>query len=104
MLALHVAKRYGPQPDVILATDDSPLVHLHRPDALAGSPTERGYAEAMAALGSPRRGRLLPPNSLGFTSRSLLDGQRPIGQLHRAAALFAGALWEWNIIAWEAGG
>jgi hypothetical protein len=141
-VAIQIGQRHGHDPDVISAADGTPLLCLHRAEP---------SAEAIAP-----RPRVFRSNSLGFASRTLLDGQRPVGTLHlppgrrwgpvrvitdahgadvaritrtlggsgpsgtkrafvidiqdgteerlRAAALFAGLLWDWNIISWEAGG
>jgi hypothetical protein len=81
VLAIHIAQRYGREPDVIAAADGTPLLRLHRADASAELSSV--YAEAGAALGQRQHRRhVVPPNVLGFTSRLLLDGQRPVGELH----------------------
>jgi hypothetical protein len=51
VLAMHVANRRGAEPDVILAADDTELLHLRPTGHLA-----LGSSEALAALGVPVRG------------------------------------------------
>lgn len=154
ILAMHIARRRGTQPDAILSADDTELLRLERTDP---GGQRYGRSDVLAALGTPpRRLHKIRPNALGFGARWLVDGGRPVGQLRppagrrparrrvltdaggaevarvtrvlggagpsgtdhafvidvrdgaddrfRAAALFTGVLWDWNIISWDAGG